>query len=356
MAVGGACAVQANAEVQNGIKIISPGDNTRFALDRIVISVKVAPVIGSVRVVVKSGGKVSYDSTEITLQRGQDIWSPEVPLDLGKNTITVSAVAGSDSHEITVERVQPGTVHDGRDTVEASLYTGLSIDTFAAADLNRYLQQGESGGPTTRVLAGFDVAYRLLGNPAHSRDSQLWFFAETVYGIKSGDVDCAGMAKPTACATPDNLLKIVRGARSLEAFAGLRWEFPPALQITSAHPARLYLKGVAGFLTAAGRAAGLANEHHVAMGGVITNGSFMNSYFEVGYGRSDFIIGPPGSRRFSRWKFDLFLTMPRVEMLSAFKRFHVTPFMQVWADAGPGSDGIQTYIGVEFDLKQLFGK
>jgi hypothetical protein len=150
---------------------------------------------------------------------------------------------------------------DIRENFEATFYTGASIDTFAAQDLNSYLNPNESGKIKTGYIAGVDFAYRALGTP-DSRKPQLWIYGETVHGKRSSDVDCSGTQKPEVCTlagfTPSNqqaqFLYILRNADSLEAFAGLRLEFL-TLQRGSGAAAKLYAKTELGFFDVSGSGA-----------------------------------------------------------------------------------------------------
>jgi hypothetical protein len=279
---------------------------------------------------------------------------------------------------------------DCRGVFTSSFFLGLAIDTFAGDETLKYLNPGDSGNTHERAIGGFDFAYRLLGDrmpglkyrntgdnaslikagkPCDlSKDEDcknldwhpqnLWVYGETVHGVRSIDINCTQNPDLPVCAknlTPppnpgQQLYYILRNATSLEGFMGFRWEFL-GLQQKSSSPANLYLKGQAGFLDLAGAPGSALDLDHVALGAVTTKGRYEDSYLEVGFGRSDMF----STARRKRVKVDRFLQRSLADMgkLSA-----VSMFVQLLVDTdlGRGSDAIQSYIGLNFDLGKLFSK
>lgn len=242
-----------------------------------------------------------------------------------------------------------------RDTLRASAFFGLGIDSFAAKDLRLYLNPNDSGSVEERFVAGIDFEYRLFGDK-RVEGHKLWILGETVHGLRSAEVDCQAAPKLEVCqpfldqianpAAP--ALFILRKATSLEAFAGLRWEFA-TIQRAEADAAKLYLKAQAGFLSVARSGGDVLDSHHLGLGLLAVKGRFEGSYLEVGVGRSDvFLIHPQ-----PRLKVDALLSMGRADG-SGFLR----PFVQftVDSDLGSGADSIQSFLGVDFDINRLFGR
>jgi len=243
----------------------------------------------------------------------------------------------------------------GRDTFRASAFLGLGIDSFAAKDLRLYLNPNDSGGVEERFVAGIDFEYRLLGD-GRVEGHKLWILGETVHGLRSAEVDCQAAPKLEVCqpfldqvANPGApTLFILRKATSLEAFAGLRWEFA-TVQRAESDAAKVYFKAQAGFLSVARSGGDVLDSHHVGFGVLAVRGRFEGSHLEVGFGRSDvFLIHP---RR--RLKIDGLLSMGRAEGLGLIR-----PFVQftVDSDLGSGADSIQSFLGVDFDVARLFGR
>src|SRR5688572_16393268 len=85
----------------------------------------------------------------------------------------------------------------GRENFEASLYLGLGIDTFAAAEDREYLNRGDANRKQERAIGGFNFAYRLLGNKR--KTSQVWLFGETVHGIRSVEAGCHKFTDFVSC-------------------------------------------------------------------------------------------------------------------------------------------------------------
>ena len=251
------------------------------------------------------------------------------------------------------------TLVDCRDTFGANFYVGMGIDTFASGPANSYLNPDAGNGPKERAVGGIDFEYRVLGRPATKIQNrhtiwspQLWVYGETAHGLRSSDFDCSGKNSTFfACAnnlpsvlTPgQDYFYILRNATSLEAFTGVRLELLN-VQIGSVSPASLYLKGQAGFLTAAGRPDDVVDIHHWAIGMVSTRGKFQDSYLEVGKGRNDLFV----KNRNNRWKIDGYLAR---EMGKGFSVFFQ---MVVDADGRPGSDSVQSYFGIEYDLRHAW--
>jgi hypothetical protein len=229
---------------------------------------------------------------------------------------------------------------------------GLGIDTFAAKDLRLYLNPNDSGGVEERFVAGIDFEYRLMGN-GDVAGHKLWVFGETVHGLRSAEVDCKAAPTLEVCkpfleqiANPGApALYILRNASSLEAFAGLRWEFGTIQPASDA--AKLYLIAQAGFLSVARSGGDVLDAHHVGLGVLAVKGRFEGSHLEVGFGRSDVFLTHPHRRL----KIDGLLSMGKAD---GFLR----PFVQftVDSDLGSGPDSIQSYIGVDFDIGKLFGR
>ena len=60
---------------------------------------------------------------------------------------------------------QEGDQHpDWRDDVAIRLFTGISIDSFAASDLSDYRNPDDSGDVQEQLIAGFDFEYRMVGD------------------------------------------------------------------------------------------------------------------------------------------------------------------------------------------------
>jgi hypothetical protein len=214
-------------------------------------------------------------------------------------------------------------VFDQREFFDASLYTGYAVDTFSGEAVNRYLNPGNHAAPKERFVAGFDFEYRLLHSPDFHQ--QLWVYGETVHGVRSTDVDCNTDPKPEVC-------------------NGL----------TTAGAGILYLKGEIGFASVAGTDSAFRQEH-IAAGLTATSGRFKDSHLEFGYGRNDLFRSPVAGfqdKYKNRWLIDALLSWEQ----GILKSEKVYPFAQITIDTdlGRGADSIQSYIGLAFDVDQLF--
>src|SRR5690606_5859083 len=87
----------------------------------------------------------------------------------------------------------PAPITDERDNLVVAPYVGIAIDSFAAGDINAYLNQDESGEIKERMTGGLEFAYRLIGIPndnAVRNGRQFWIYGRTTHGVRSADVDC----------------------------------------------------------------------------------------------------------------------------------------------------------------------
>lgn len=228
-----------------------------------------------------------------------------------------------------------------RPALELATYTGLSIDTFAADDLSRYLNPEAATGEQVRISAGLTFGY-LIGS--HIPIGKFWLIGSARYGVRSADVDCQSDPKLGVCqpfsGRRDAWLYVLRHARTVEASGGLRWEFWP-LSTGGSDPATLYVLGQAGLLTAAGSGDDAADMHRLVAGLRVTGGRHAGSYVEAGWGRSDVYSASPARR----------LVVDGYFRLGTYRA--VSPFVQVSVDAdlGPGTDSLQTHVGAAVDLK-----
>jgi hypothetical protein len=291
---------------------------------------------------------------------------------INHGNIIVTATAGDDTSSRVIEFMTPcpDPGIDERGAFDASFYVGLSIDTFAGDETLKYLNPQDAGQTHERAVGGFDFAYRLLGDENMGRPIDLsrrwqflnnfWVIGETIHGVRSADVNCStqGTDSPLCAKTltpptnPGNqLFAIIRSATSLEGYGGIRWEFM-GIQQQSTTPANLYLKAQAGFLDIAGQNGSALALHDVALGAIATKGDYVDSYLEVGWGRSDTF-----AKNHGRKKIDAYLER-KINWLEIKDQPWMSLFAQITVDTdlGRGSDAIQTYIGFNFDLKKLLGQ
>jgi hypothetical protein len=247
------------------------------------------------------------------------------------------------------------TEYDGRKDLEASAYIGIGVDSFAASDLKSYLNPESSNDIQNRAVGGFDFEYR-LSKP--DREMQLWIYGETLHGVRSTDIDCSQNPDLPTCQTAgydassaaEQFLYIVQNASSLEGMLGLRWELF-RLRESSQAPSSLYVNAQAGFLSVSGDDDDVVDMHHTGLGLVITNGQFQGSRLEVGYGTCDLFSVKPDSR----WIVDGLLSWTPKQLdgtgTSLFAQIYVN------TDVGSGADSIQSYFGIDIDLREfnLFG-
>ena len=259
--------------------------------------------------------------------------------------------------------IHPGEAHyeaDCREDVDVSVFTGFALDTFAAADLKKYLNPQASGDVQEQLIAGFDFAWRLTEKGPKDKKKaskwhpQVWLYGETVHGVRSGDVDCEKNENAEVCRTLDfkaptdsnsvvPAIAIFRKSTSFEGFFGLRAELLQFHRDSEIAASRLYVKGQLGFLTVANNGGDVVDMHHVGVGVIMSRGPFQNSYVEIGYGKNDIF-----SDGVKRYKFDALLSMNTGKAIS--------PFAQIVVDADLGNrpDSIRSFFGFDIDVRELF--
>lgn len=251
---------------------------------------------------------------------------------------------------------------DDRGAFVASAYLGEVVDTFAGDATINYLNPNDANKSSLRGIGGVDFAYRLMGDQGARK--QLWIYGETIHGVRSRDVDCSASnnAKLSVCQQnnfdPANsggqFIAILRGASSLEAYTGIRYEFPPPLQNLTDSPARLYVSAQAGFMSVAGGGGDVVDNHHIGFGALAVKGKFEGSFLELGIGRND-VFKRHSTRRAL---IDGYLTLPMASvpllgLTPAGLSTSIQPFIEFTGDfdLGSGSDSVQTWFGLDFHFK-----
>src|SRR5262249_716428 len=152
------------------------------------------------------------------------------------------------------------------------------------------------------------------------------------------------------------------------AFIGARLEFA-TLQRDSAFPTKAYATWQVGAVMLDGHvnqpiADGAADLHrayrsdHVGAGLLAPSGPYHGSYLQVGWGRSDLFVDPSGTPTWTRLKIDANLSFP-MGLPFTKKIWGDGPrvFIQMFGDFDPrhkSSDAIQTFVGLDFDVRSVF--
>jgi hypothetical protein len=255
--------------------------------------------------------------------------------------------------ELQARQAAGGDTDDG---FTAKLSLGVAIDTFAAAEHLKYLNPNDQSA-RERGIVGFDFQKVILANDDLSH--RLFVYGQTIHGTRTAEVDCKAnpnlfvcknnldLAKLPGAIDPasvgENAIYLLRNATSLEGFMGFRYE-----GVKLYGKAVGYVKMQAGFLTVQGAGGSIKDLHYIGFGARQNGGTLDGSYFEIApFGRNDLF----SQHRRRRKQIDAELTGPL-----RIGAKYVSPFirMVVDTDVGYGSDSVQTYFGLKFDLKNLF--
>ncbi len=373
--------IAADAEAQ-AVSVDAPCDGAT------VLSGVVTDVVdaGALRVSVNGSSDVGQDPPQVSDGRFEITLAG--PLTAGDAVVVSAGTLRSAAVEVAecdAEAQEPQEAkkkeeltNDDRENLIASAYLGTAFDNFASGELRTYLNQAAAGPTDTRPIFGFDFEFRMTGDrtkPTTPRNSQLWVYGETLHGVRSRDIGCPKENPPAICADlsndgifpgleniPEKAAFIMKNATSFESYAGLRWEFLGIHQTADNNPgdtsANLYLKAQIGLMAitanaedqpriaASGAGSDAIDNHLVAIGLIATNGSMSGSYVAAGFGRTDLFL--EHSR--DRWKFDglLAFAIPGTDWASGFVQITVD------SDFGGGSDSIQSYVGIDFDVSKLW--
>ena len=249
---------------------------------------------------------------------------------------------------------------DGRTAFEASGYLGTAFDNFAPNVIGAYQNADAASGTKSRWLAGVEAQYRLFGKP--SQTVQLWLATKTLHGVRSADVNCKETPSVAICNTKapssDKFLFILQHASTIEAHIDPRLEFL-TLQPDSDLPTKVYVTARFGFLDLEG-APKVFNSDSVGLGLLAPSGVFRNSLAQVAWGRSEQF---QSNSSWNRLKIDGILAfdiMPGLaDRLQFWKRLGGASrvFIGISVDrnpGGPGPDSVQSYVGIDFDLRRAF--
>jgi hypothetical protein len=326
------------------------------------------PLLAGVRerAAVIEGTCISGATVQLTVKTGpdgKDVRLSDVSCVAGRFSIDVKAVPLLDPYQIVALQIAGGTAsapitvdvaasagpfRDERDDFESNAYIGLAIDTFGAQELNKYLNPEANGVLHERSIFGIDFAYRLLGKGTR----QLWVYGETLHGVRSEDIDCEKVPELPSCkkelgefgtGVATASLFLLRNATSLEAYLGVRAELGQ-VNIPGAHPAALYVNFQPGFLEVAGSDGDAKAAHHIGIGARAIGGAMAGSYLEIGYGKTDLFL----VNRNRRYKFDGMLVRQVGGGFSLFAQLYAD------VDMKDGSDSIQSYFGLNFDMSRLY--
>jgi hypothetical protein len=303
---------------------------------------------------------ISVDTTTVSLPAAMCDDSGQFTADIANILVKVGSkisvtqtVGGQQSPAATFVVARDGPFGDEREDFEASGYVGVAIDNFAAQEIVNYLNPEANGVVHERSIFGLDFHYRLLASADRDHARQLWVYGETLHGARSEDLDCNAAPNVPSCKQkiadfvgnlPETALYMLRNATSLEAFAGLRYEFKN-LNLPGRNPARLYAKGQLGFIEVSGSDGDAKAMHHVALGAGVVGGPRSGSYLEFGFGRTQLFV----LNRNRRIKIDGHLQQSLGAGLSLFAQL----FADI--DGADGADAIQSYWGLSFDIAQVVG-
>jgi hypothetical protein len=257
--------------------------------------------------------------------------------------------------------VQSDASDDPRDAIDATAYVGTAIDNFAPAIVANYTTpQNEH----SRVIGGVDFDFRVWPRRNARKDSrQIWVSGETLHGVRTADIDCSGAEKPQVCgdapdvAVGERFRFALKHASSFEAFVQPRIELL-TIEPDSPFATRLYATGRFGIMMLTEGEGYAAEAHHFGVGLRAIGGKFEDSFFEVGWGKTE-LFAPVSGSGWNRLKFDGLLAVPFLQGIFDRAKFWQTQprfLIQLYADFDPGrraADSVQTFIGLDVPIGDI---
>jgi hypothetical protein len=254
----------------------------------------------------------------------------------------------------------PRGVYDDRNTFEANGFLGYVFDNFAPAEiLGKSYDKPPSGSIDGRWTGGIQAQYRLLGEPDGVR--QLWISSETLHGSRTADVDCQKTPSIERCLTANQALVVLEHADTLEAHVEARYEFL-RMQKDTDTPVKVFASTRFGFVSMAGAPKVFSSDSYFGGGITTPKGAFRGSFAEVAWGRSRQFQSDPEANRLKVYGTLLFDMAPgligQARNVFSHTMASTRAFVAIVVDRNPGGnapDAVQTYIGVDFDVRRLFG-
>ncbi len=288
-----------------------------------------------------------------------------------KVNATIRIKAGTASATERVQGPRPGVVpdlvvcsgqrpaksiSDERGVFEASGFVGQVFDNFSPKVNGGYKADATASTINSRVTAGIEAQYRLIGRQDSTR--QLWLTSHTLHGMRTADGDCQEIAKCVQeNGTAATFKYILAHASTIEAHVDARLELF-TIQAGTEVPAKFYVYARAGFLDLEG-ASRVYDSDAVGAGIIAPKGVFRHSYAQVGWGVSkQYDL----DKSFDRLKINgvlVFDLMPNLtpggffKDLGAGSRFFIA--ISIDRNVKNGPDSVQTYVGADFDLRRIFG-
>lgn len=269
----------------------------------------------------------------------------------GTEVAKVTVAAGNVTAADPCRPEPPASPSAETSPLQATAYFGEVVDTFAPDSVGDYKNPEAGSAQKLRNVFGVDFAFRMLGK--EESEVQLWLRGETLHGVRTADIDCTGTTPPPVCSDttpfPARAKFILERASSIEALVSPRLEFK-TLQLGSDAPARLYIVGNLGFI-ALERAPSVFKNFHLGTGLRTAAGTFEGSYLEVGFGRNQLFSGNR-----MRLKIDglVSFNLDAVPLMGEAPRFFVEMFID--NNLRAGADSVQTFFGIDLDLKKAFAR
>ena len=233
-------------------------------------------------------------------------------------------------------------------------FIGEVNNRFASS--RRDVDDGRDTDEKNRIdrTAGFGFDYRVVG--AEAGQWQVMMSGETIHTVRTIVTDTTSTSVPNTT----QFLSAIRDANVFEALVNMRfrWTVNWCRSGKDSVPATaVYVKGQGGFIrTHAGDGSDLAN-HFVGVGVEHLIGPYKGSFVEVGTGRTELFEKTPGRDfRKDRFKLGGNLNYTPGADSTGEKDLPIGLFAQLWLDSdiGPGSDDLQLYLGLFFNIAPIF--
>lgn len=231
----------------------------------------------------------------------------------------------------------PANAEDDR--LEIHAFVGQVINNFSADGRKDYVNPDEADDTEPDLVAGIDFEYELR--------KDLHLFGEFIHSSRVLEAPCEDSSSED-CDDPDaeDFFEIIEDSSVLEWLGGLRWATP----LGGKRPYEFFVKAQAGFIRAEDAPDDVIDNHFVGIGVEHGDGKFEDSRIELGWGRTDLFSE---DKRSERGKVGVVLNY-RPDPDKGYTGFFFEGFLD--SDFGPGSDDIQIYYGMFFDVDRIFSE
>jgi hypothetical protein len=263
-----------------------------------------------------------------------------------------TAIALSGALVVHADEVENKGKDKETERFQVDAWVGEVINKFAAADRNNTLEpDGDVDNGDIDRFAGLRADFRFWNNASFGAHA----FVEAMHTARvveapctAGDPDCATDDSGNPIGNPEDFVKIIKDSSILEWHAGFHFDW------TVRADTIVYVKARLGLIRSVDSGDDVIDDHFLGGGLKYADASswFRDSFLEAGWGQTDFFA----THNKNRTKVVARLVIGRPPDPEVSRDAIVNFFLEGYLDSdfGSGSDDIRIFLGVGFDIRELF--